>query len=92
MEQMRPAADDESKGVEVVNQFLDSMRMDFRRARGPKKYLDVTREGDPSFRDDEQMEALSDDEDAATRTLDTRLSRLEQAENLAPIFVDDKVT
>ena len=48
-EQMRPATSDESKGIEVVNQFLDSMKADLQTNRGAKRYLDVTREGTPNL-------------------------------------------
>ena len=35
-EQMRHATDDESKGIEIINQFLDSMRIDLQKSRGLK--------------------------------------------------------
>ena len=84
-EQMRLATDDESKGVELVNQFLDSLRMDFQRNRGPKKFLDVMREGNPSF--DEPAVPDDSDDDEATRTPGTHRSRLERAE---AVEVDDE--
>ena len=86
-EQMRLATDDESKGVELVNQFLDSMRMEFQRNRGPKKFLDVMREGNPGF-DEPAVPDDSDDEEA-TRTLGTHRSRLERAE---AVEVDDETS
>ena len=49
-EQMRPATSDENKGVEMVNRFLESMKMDLQHSgRGPKKFLDVAKEGRPRF-------------------------------------------
>ena len=71
-EQMRPATAAESKEVEVVNQFLDSMRTDFQRTCGPKKFLDVTREGDPSFREQDDGGQSSDEEHDDARTIETR--------------------
>ena len=77
-EQMRPATQDESKGIEVVNQGLDSMRIDLQSKRGPKKFLDVRREGEPVFEDPDIIEEdhQSDDDDE-TRALGSRLSQLE---------------
>ena len=77
-EQMRLAIDDESKGVEVVNRFLDCMRNDLQRKHGPKKFLDVTREGEPNFCEVDDGNQSTDDEDNATLTPDTRLPRLER--------------
>ena len=96
-EQMRPATDDESRGIEMVNQFLDSMRIDLQKVRGTKRYLDVTREGDPNFPEDELPEAaISDEEDMhddeaddRTRTPGSRASRLEAVEPRAPDFSSD---
>jgi len=64
-EQMRPATSDESKGIEVVNRFLETMKMDLQTTRGPKKFLDITREGRPRFdnEDADLPELESDNED-----------------------------
>ena len=86
---MRLATDDESKGIEVVNQFLDSMRIDLQKSRGQERYLDLTREGVPELPGDVPMDSHSDgndddpadDEDRAmTRTPGSHLTRLEDAD------------
>ena len=46
-EQLRPATADESRGVEIVNRFLSDMKTDLQSPHGPKRFLDVTREGTP---------------------------------------------
>ena len=77
-EQMRPATQDESKGIVVVNQFLDSMRIDLQSKRGPKKFLDVRREHEPVFEDPDVIEEDHQPDDAdETRTPGSRLSQLE---------------
>ena len=97
-EQLRPATADESRGVEIVNRFLSDMKTDLQSPHGPKKFLDVTREGTPRFprnsTDDPEMPGLdpdnSDSDDGETRTPMSRLSesqaelRSETTENFPP--------
>ena len=66
-EQMRPATHDESLGAELVNRYLDDLRWDVQRNKGPKKYVDIIREGPPRFPgdaplEDEEVPPLSDEE------------------------------
>ena len=82
-EQLRPATADESKGAEIVNRFLSNLKIDLQSPHGPKKYLDVTREGAPRFpRDGDpnpDKEESSDDDDE-TRTPLSPVSRLSEHE------------
>ena len=59
-EQMRAATNDESLGAEMVNRYLDDLRWDVQRNRGPKKYVDVTREGAPHFPGDPAPDGAED--------------------------------
>ena len=80
-EQLRPATADESRGVEIVNRFLSDMKTDLQSPHGPKRYLDITREGAPRFpRNDstEPAEEGDSDEDDETRTPMTPVSRLSE--------------
>ena len=86
-EQLRPATADESRGVEIVNRFLSDMKTDLQSPHGPKRFLDVTREGAPRFpRSDstdpaEERDSDDDDEDThAPMTPASRLSEHDQAE------------
>ena len=50
--QMRKATNDEAEGAEMVNQYLDDLRWDMQKRKGARKYVDVTREGEPDFGDE----------------------------------------
>ena len=47
--QMRKATNEEAEGAEMVNQYLDDLRWDLHKRKGARKYVDVTREGEPEF-------------------------------------------
>jgi hypothetical protein len=84
-EQLRPATADESRGVEIVNRFLSDMKTDLQSPHGPKRYLDVTREGPPRLPQEEPENpavAIEDnsDEDDETRTPMSTVSRLSRYE------------
>ena len=44
-EQLRSATSEENLGAELVNRYLHDLKWDIQRNTGPKKYVDVTREG-----------------------------------------------
>ena len=54
-EQMRNATNEEASGVGLVNRYLHSMKLDLQRDRGARRYIDVTREGNPHFPGDPQI-------------------------------------
>eukprot|EP00973_Karenia_brevis_P057777 8037727-Karenia_brevis.AAC.1 len=63
-EQLRPATSHESLGAEIVNTHLDDLRTDLQKNRSPKKYIDITREGTPSFPGDpDDLPGLLDNSD-----------------------------
>ena len=65
-EQMRKATNEEALGAELVNSFCDDLRRDLQHNRGPKKYVDVTREsGPPSQEDQEPLDSSDSDGDLA---------------------------
>ena len=64
-EQMRPATNEESLGAEIVNRYLADLRIDLKRSRGQRKFVDVEKEGIPRFPEDGENsdEAAPDEED-----------------------------
>ena len=44
-EQLRSATSEENLGAELVNRYLHDLKWDVQRNTGPKKYVDVTKEG-----------------------------------------------
>jgi hypothetical protein len=48
-EQMRGATNEESLGAELVNRYLSEFRIELQKNRGPRRYVDVTTEGQPRF-------------------------------------------
>ena len=80
-EQMRSATSEENLGAELVNRYLHDLKWDIQRNTGPKKYVDVTKEGprrdpgeDPSG-EESPNEAGSDmDEDAEPEPADVPTS------------------
>ena len=67
-EQLRSATSEECRGAELVNQYLGSMRVDLRKNRGARRYVDVRREGAPRFPgepqvDNEGEELMADESD-----------------------------
>ena len=76
-EQMRPATQDESQGIEMVNRYLHDMKQQLEVTRGARRYVDVAREGPPSFlgepdvvniSEEAGLDLSSDDEDNQNRT------------------------
>ena len=77
-EQMRHATNEERSGIELVNRYLVDMKVDLKKSRGQRKYVDCTQEGpprvtedivrDPNFEGDQEDEipelGSSDDEGA----------------------------
>jgi hypothetical protein len=61
-EQMRGATNDESLGAELVNRYLDDLRVDLQHNTGPKKYVDVQREGPPRFPGDRRIPVAEADD------------------------------
>ena len=64
-ERMRGATRDESQGIEMVDRYPRDLKIDLERTRGARRYVDVTREGNPRlpggepFEDPEAAEADS---------------------------------
>ena len=52
---MRSATQDESRGIEMVNRYLCDMKQELEKTRGARRYVDVTKEGHPSFPGDEPL-------------------------------------
>ena len=46
---MRPAANEESLDAEIVDRYLADLRVDLKRSRGQRKFVDVEKEGTPRF-------------------------------------------
>ena len=59
-EQLRSATSEESMGAELVNRYLDHMRVDLKKARGARSYVDVAAVGPPRFPGDQDVD---DDEE-----------------------------
>ena len=54
-EQMRRAARDGSRGVEMVNHYLHEMKDELEKTRGDRRYVGVAREGNPRSPGDEPL-------------------------------------
>jgi hypothetical protein len=64
-EQIRPATNEHSLGAEIVNRYLADLRIDLKRSRGHRKFVDVEKEGTPRCPEDGENsdEAAPDEED-----------------------------
>ena len=85
-EQLRSATHEESLGAEIVNRYLKNLSTELQTNRGARRYVDVTREGQPRFPGEPRI--VEEDGEEIDDAEDDVMSDLEREED-EPSGADD---